>query len=68
MTSEQRSCLSKTRHSSQRKACCALSYLRRKYKIAPGDLQIYFCRFCKGWHVGHPKINRQPMRYMERPK
>jgi hypothetical protein len=66
MTSEQSSCLRKVRHKTQRIACHALATTLCATGQERGALQVYYCRFCHGWHIGHPKINPEPMRYMKR--
>ena len=68
MTSEQRSCLQKVWYSSQRKACIGLSSTNRQFGHPPGELQVYACRFCKGWHIGHVKLHQQPMRRLVKSK
>lgn len=64
MTSEQRSCLTKVRHHSQLAACRALAKTLFFTHQERGALQVYLCRFCHGWHVGHVKAISAPMRYM----
>jgi hypothetical protein len=68
MTSEERSCLGKIRYGSQRKACAALNGSRRNFGALAGELQVYLCRFCKGWHIGHVKLHPEPMRRLPRSK
>lgn len=62
MTSEQRSCLGKVQHKSQYAALRALKATLISSHQERGALQIYLCRFCHCWHVGHVKINREPIR------
>jgi hypothetical protein len=64
MTSEEVSCLRKVAHTSQQKACAALANTRRLLNIGPGEMQIYHCRFCHLWPIGHVRVHRVPMRYM----
>jgi len=68
MTSEERSCLAKVRHTTQRRACIALGITLRQYHEKPGAIQVYRCRFCKGWHLGHVKLRPEPIRRIARPK
>jgi hypothetical protein len=68
MTSEERSCLGKVRHTTQRRACIALGKTNLRYHEKPGSIQVYRCRFCKGWHLGHVKLHPEPLRRMARPK
>jgi hypothetical protein len=49
------SCLSKMRHATE---AAALDHLRRHYmekgdSSSKGQVRVYACRFCGGWHVGH---------------
>ena len=68
MTSEQRSCLGKVRHNSQHRACTALTGTLAKFHLERGVLQVYQCRFCHGWHIGHVKITPNPIRRLPRSK
>ena len=43
-----RACLGKARHASERAARLALRYTPNGV-----DLDLYRCRFCAHWHVGH---------------
>ena len=47
-----RQCAGKQRHESKGKAEAHLRAFSRRY--GPTKMQVYFCRFCKGYHVGHP--------------
>lgn len=58
-TSEERSCLMKVRHATLKMATRALRIMIRKREAVRGELQPYCCRFCKGWHLGHPPIVRK---------
>jgi hypothetical protein len=56
---EQRSCGGKIRLTSRGEARGAARYLVRP---SSGTVRPYCCRFCDGWHVGHPmKSGRSPM-------
>lgn len=46
-----RSCEGKRRHADKQAAMFHLVLLRQSG--SPGRLNVYLCRFCKGWHVGH---------------
>ena len=65
MNSEQRSCLSKVRYTQQRGACQAMIRTRLDLGLGQRALQVYLCRFCKGWHVGHAKTG-EPIRKLRR--
>ena len=52
---EQRSCRGKVRLTSRREARGAARYLVR---LSGGTVLPYHCRFCDGWHVGHPMTRR----------
>lgn len=43
-------CGDKRRHKTQAQAVAHLISLQRDYGA---NLHSYFCKFCKGWHVGH---------------
>lgn len=47
-----RSCDGKVRHVSYSDAVCASRALMRVDKWQP-DMQIYRCKFCGGYHIGH---------------
>jgi hypothetical protein len=66
MTSEERSCQCKVRHRSASAALLGLNVTRRVHKLQRWELEIYACRFCKGWHVGNCKSVREPIRRMVR--
>jgi hypothetical protein len=68
MTSEERSCLCKVRHTSQRRACFALARTLLSCHEKRGSIQVYRCPFCKGWHIGHVKLHPVPIRRIARPK
>lgn len=61
MTSEERSCLIKMRVTSQGLACRAMADLIASTRQERGALQVYACRFCHGWHIGHIRANRKPI-------
>ena len=42
------------RHETFEQGLAAISDLRRR-RGALGGLDVYSCRFCKGYHVGHSK-------------
>ena len=42
-------CTGKVRHPHERAAQHAARWLRRKYDRG---LAVYYCRECRGWHVG----------------
>ena len=44
------SCEGKKRHDSQNNAILQAKKLKFKKSEA---FEVYFCRFCNGWHVGH---------------
>lgn len=46
-----RQCGSKTRHGDASSAWGHATWHMRKNN--DGRMRAYFCRFCKGWHVGH---------------
>jgi hypothetical protein len=48
-----RSCGTKIRHSSYDDALRRLNGINKRGKII--GLEIYRCKFCNGWHLGHPK-------------
>jgi len=68
MTSEQRACQVKVRHATQFAACRAKSAMLALTHEERSKLQVYSCRFCHGWHVGHLKINPAPLRPIARMK
>lgn len=45
------SCIRKRRYESERTAAAAtvLCFKKEEHK----DMNVYRCRFCNGWHVGH---------------
>jgi hypothetical protein len=52
---EQRSCRSKVRLDSRAEARDAAQAVVRR---SGGTVLPYHCRFCDGWHVGHPMARR----------
>ena len=63
--SETRNCRQKVRHSSLERALRCLAKMQRTGRARQGDLQPYECRFCHGWHLGHPQprhLKIQPIR------
>ena len=65
-TSEQRSCKSKQRHDTLKLALRANAIMVRKGEVVRGELQPYLCRFCKGWHLGHPRQQHLKIRKLEK--
>jgi hypothetical protein len=53
---EQRSCRGKVRMTSRGEARGAARDLIRR---GGGTVLPYHCRFCDGWHVGHPMRSRR---------
>jgi hypothetical protein len=51
-----KSCESKIRHPDKTSAILHLKALQRK---TDDWLVVYHCKFCKGWHVGHPTHKRK---------
>ncbi|HCT62084.1 MULTISPECIES: hypothetical protein [Acidobacterium] len=66
MNSERRSCLEKVRHEKWWNARAALRSTMRAHNLKPGELVIYQCRFCHGWHVGHPRPEHLRIRRIKR--
>lgn len=59
-----RACEGKRRHAGRQEAERAL---RRMKPRAQGVLNVYRCRNCGGWHVGHaPGFVQRALRSMER--
>lgn len=56
----QRSCGTKIRHRSYDEALLRLNGIKKRGKIT--GLEIYPCKFCNGWHLGHPK---KPVFYVD---
>ena len=52
---EQRSCLQKVAYVSRGEARNAAHAVEGCHG---GRLKPYHCRFCGGWHVGHPMVKR----------
>jgi hypothetical protein len=52
---EQRSCRCKVRWGSRGEARDAAQAVVRR---SGGTVMPYHCRFCDGWHVGHPMARR----------
>lgn len=52
-----RSCERKVRHEDPGAAWAMVKRLHRT-KGDQGNLQVYRCPFCGGWHVGHGKERR----------
>lgn len=48
---EQRSCRGKVRFGSRGEARAAAGAIVRR---SGGTVMPYHCRFCEGWHAGHP--------------
>jgi hypothetical protein len=49
---EYRSCRSKVRHDGRREAMDVAK--KQMNRWGGGRVDAYHCRFCGGWHVGHP--------------
>lgn len=64
-TSEDKSCAPKVRHPSLKMANRALRIMIRKGSAERGELQPYPCRFCHGWHLGHPPAELKVRRLKE---
>lgn len=57
--SKGRSCTGKARHDTRAAARKALESLIRAKKARRAWNDVYACRFCDGWHVGHkPGLGR----------
>lgn len=55
-----RACEGKVRHGDKESALAHLYWSLRRFEQA-GYLNVYPCRFCGGWHIGHkprPKAQR----------
>lgn len=70
-----RSCLSKHRHATKQEALTHLARNRREdqgSRVNPnsGELHVYQCGFCEGWHVGHPigSTARREKTWLTRPR
>jgi hypothetical protein len=44
----------KVRHGSSSEAEIARARMVESGAASPGELKIYFCDMCTGWHLGHP--------------
>ena len=53
---EQRSCRCKVRLASRAEARDAAQAVVRR---SGGTVMPYHCRFCDGWHIGHPMTGRR---------
>lgn len=58
-TSEDRSCGAKQSHGSLKAALDVLANMVRRKEIVRGEMQAYLCRFCHGWHLGHPSAQQK---------
>lgn len=47
-----KACDGKVRHACREHACAAL---RKSVKLGYKGVEIYRCKFCRGWHLGHPR-------------
>lgn len=70
-----RSCLAKHRHDTKQAALTHLARNRREdsgrsANPNSGELHVYQCGFCGGWHVGHPigSTARREKTWLTRPK
>ena len=66
VTSEEWSCRIKVRHANLGAARAAMHKTLRTHGLARGQLTIYECRFCHGWHVGHSNPHHLKVKRMER--
>lgn len=48
-------CESKKRYSTREEAERAIAQIFYHSHGYPGKLNVYHCKFCGGWHVGHMK-------------
>lgn len=47
-----KACSRKVRHENPGAACAARSLLIRRHPSLEGQMTVYKCPFCHGWHVG----------------
>lgn len=57
--SKGRSCAGKRRHPSKAAAKSARASLVRSGLAYPGQMSVYACAHCGGWHVGHKPRRRR---------
>lgn len=50
-----RGCEGKQRHTTHGRAAAHIRSLRASHNYRPEWLQVYRCKFCKGYHVGHAR-------------
>lgn len=53
-----RACGTKKRYSSKTTANAKIRAMVRAKQIIPGSWDVYTCRFCGGYHVGHRGVRR----------
>ena len=51
---KKRACTSKVRHGTEAEAWAAMAYLRNDPRYDGQRLSVYRCRYCAGFHFGHP--------------
>lgn len=49
------SCEKKIRFRNRKRAVNTLRNIKKKEIITKPNLQIYKCKFCDGWHIGHAR-------------
>lgn len=54
-----RACEGKIRHTSRDAALAYMHWSIRRFR-PPSALNVYPCKFCRGWHIGHkPRPKRR---------
>lgn len=53
-----KSCETKRRYATSSEAEATAQH--RREESGELELEIYPCRFCDGWHIGHPHAKKKP--------
>lgn len=55
-----KSCDGKKRHANYLEAVARMRFMEREYNERGGQpLNVYYCRFCDGYHIGHLPKDRK---------
>lgn len=54
-----RECTGKQAHETKTEALAHSGSLRRRFAATSGTANVYRCRYCSNWHVGHRPRRRR---------
>ncbi len=57
------SCTRKVRYSKKKSAVNVVKAMKKKGVIFTEEPNIYKCKYCGGWHLGHKRKKRKKVQY-----